>query len=43
LKFMTVKTQDVFIPDAPKAEEPAETLPEAETEITPAAAEEASE
>jgi len=37
LKFMTVKTQDVFIPDAPKPEEPAE------PETSPAAADEASE
>jgi len=37
LKFMTVKTQDVFIPDAPKAEEPAE------PETSPAVADEASE
>ncbi|MCX5863646.1 MAG: 30S ribosomal protein S6 [Deltaproteobacteria bacterium] len=37
LKFMTVKTQEVFIPDAPKAEEPAE------PETSPVVADEASE
>jgi len=37
LKYMTVKTQEVFTPDAPKAEELAE------PETSPAAAEEAEE